>query len=84
MSVPTRPDGQPVAKTTSNTFSLTSMVLALFGFLFSPLVLGVPAVLVAAYASRRGEPQSRRAMILSGVALVLGVILGLMIRAART
>lgn len=80
MSVPAHPEAAPK----SNTYSAISMVLALLGFLFSPLVLGLPAVLVAAYASRRREPQSRRAMIVAGVALILGVIFGLMIRAAQS
>jgi hypothetical protein len=79
MSDPTSPDGPRV----SNSFSVTAMILALLGFLLSPIFLGVPAIVVAALAGRRQEPLARRAMLIAAIALILGVIAGLWLNAIR-
>jgi hypothetical protein len=67
---------QPNRSSGTNTLSIVAMVLGGVAVLFYPIFIGVAAIVLAAIAKSKNEPQSNLALGISIGGTVLGFILG--------
>lgn len=62
-----------------NTFSVVGIIFGVIGLFFLPIVFGVMGMVLGAVGKARGEPRGTTAVVLSGIALVGGIIFSLVL-----
>ncbi|MFL6107958.1 MAG: DUF2510 domain-containing protein [Marmoricola sp.] len=79
------PAGQPgmpnpyAEQKPSNTLSIIGIVCGAIGFLICPIVLGIAGLVLGFVARSKKEPLANVALIVSGIGLVGGLVLGLVV-----
>lgn len=82
---PSSPAGQPglpnpyAEQKPSNTLSIIGIVCGAVGFLVCPLILGIAGLVLGGVARSKNEPLANVALIVSGIGLVGGLVLGLLV-----
>ncbi len=79
---PATPYAQQPAAGVSNAFSIAGIVLGAIAFLFFPVLFGPIGLVLGAVAKSKGEPLANRALLVSGLGLVVGMLLGAMLATA--
>ena len=66
----------PTPQSAGNSFSTAGMILGGLSFLLLPIVFGPAGLILGAIAKGKGEENAVRAMVVSGLGLVIGLVLG--------
>jgi hypothetical protein len=62
-----------------NGFTIAGTICGAVAFLFCPILLGPVGLILGAVAKSKGEPRANIALIVSGLGLVVGVLLGIIV-----
>jgi len=72
--------GQPAQQAaTGNGFSIAGIILGALAFLIFPIIFGPIGLIMGAIAKSKGERLATRALVVSGIGLVVGMIFGAMV-----
>ncbi len=75
----TYPQPAPYPQTVGNGYSTAGIILGAMAFLCLPIVFGPAGLILGAIAKSRGERHAGTAMWVSGLGLVVGMFLGVLI-----
>ena len=64
-------------------FTIGAFVCAAIALFILPPVFGIAGIILGSVGRSKGDPLGRTAMIVSGVCLVLGMIIGIIVLASR-
>ncbi|MGH3444969.1 MAG: DUF2510 domain-containing protein [Nocardioidaceae bacterium] len=67
------------AQSTSNTLSIIGIVCGAVAFLFCPILFGPAGLVLGGIGKSKGERLSTVALVVSGLGLVVGIILGVLV-----
>jgi hypothetical protein len=67
------------AQQTSNGLAIAGIICGAIAFLFLPIILGPIGLILGGIAKSRGQRLANAALIVSGLGLVLGLILGIIV-----
>ncbi|MGW5109213.1 hypothetical protein [Nocardia sp. NPDC004123] len=71
--------GAPPPRSGPQTFSIIGFVCAVIALIFCPPLFGIAGIVLGVIGHSKGEPLGKWAAVASGVALVLGIIIGVAI-----
>lgn len=79
MAPPTAAPWNTPTQAAGNAFSIAAIILGALAFLIFPPLFGTVGLILGAVAKSKGEAMATRALIISGLGLVLGMLLGVMV-----
>ena len=75
---------QAQAPPAGNGFTIAGTICGAVAFLFCPVLLGPAGLILGVVAKSKGEPRANIALIVSGLGLVVGVLLGILVFSATS